>query len=194
MAVGIKQRHPVAQAYARALMEVGSASGEAELYGDQLDALTEAVESEASFKVFLESPKIRRGDKKEALERALQGNVSDPVLNLVRILIDRDRQTLIEDIAQAYREQIDEVAGRANVTITSAVELSAGVTDALKAAIEKKLNKEVVSTELVDAGLLSGVTIQIGDLVVDGSLRTQLRKVRQEVSLTRFGKDLIDEN
>ncbi|MBT5738632.1 MAG: ATP synthase F1 subunit delta [Planctomycetes bacterium] len=194
MAVGIKQRHPVAQAYARALMEVGSASGEAELYGDQLDALTEAVESEASFKVFLESPKIRRGDKKEALERALQGKVSDPVLNLVRILIDRDRQTLIEDIAQAYREQIDEVAGRANVTITSAVELSAGVTDALKAAIEKKLNKEVVSTELVDAGLLSGVTIQIGDLVVDGSLRTQLRKVRQEVSLTRFGKDLIDEN
>jgi F-type H+-transporting ATPase subunit delta len=175
-------------------MEVGSASGEAELYGDQLDALTEAVESEASFKVFLESPKIRRGDKKEALERALQGKVSDPVLNLVRILIDRDRQTLIEDIAQAYREQIDEVAGRANVTITSAVELSAGVTDALKAAIEKKLNKEVVSTELVDAGLLSGVTIQIGDLVVDGSLRTQLRKVRQEVSLTRFGKDLIDEN
>ncbi|HIG04521.1 MAG TPA: ATP synthase F1 subunit delta [Planctomycetes bacterium] len=194
MAVGIKQRHPVAQAYARALMEVGFASGEAELYGDQLDALTEAVESEASFKVFLESPKIRRGDKKEALERALQGKVSDPVLNLVRILIDRNRQALIEDIAQAYREQIDEVAGRVNVTITSAVELSAGVTDALKAAIEKKLNKEVVSTELVDAGLLSGVTIQIGDLVVDGSLRTQLRKVRQEVSLTRFGKDLIDEN
>ncbi|MDE0957240.1 MAG: ATP synthase F1 subunit delta [Planctomycetota bacterium] len=194
MAVGIKQRHPVAQAYARALMEVGSASGEAELYGDQLDALAEAVESEASFKVFLESPKIRRGDKKEALERALQGKVSDPVLNLVRILIDRNRQALIEDIAQAYREQIDEVAGRVNVTITSAVELSAEVTDALKAAIEKKLNKEVVSTELVDAGLLSGVTIQIGDLVVDGSLRTQLRKVRQEVSLTRFGKDLIDEN
>jgi len=194
MAVGIKQRHPVAQAYARALMEVGSARGEAELYGDQLDALTEAVESEASFKVFLESPKIRRGDKKEALERALQGKVSDPVLNLVRILIDRNRQALIEDIAQAYREQIDEVAGRVNVTITSAVELSAEVTDALKAAIEKKLNKEVVSTELVDAGLLSGVTIQIGDLVVDGSLRTQLRKVRQEVSLTRFGKDLIDEN
>ena len=80
------------------------------------------------------------------------------------------------------------------MTITSAVELSAEVRDALKAAIEKKLNKEVVSTELVDAGLLSGLTIQIGDLVVDGSLRTQLRKVRQEVSLTRFGKDLIDEN
>jgi len=194
MAAGIKQRHPVAQAYARALLEVGSARGEAELYCDQLEALTEAVESEASFKVFLESPKIRRGDKKEALERALQGKVSDPVLNLVRILIDRNRQALIDDIAQAYREQIDEVAGRVNVTITSAVELSAEVTDALKAAIEKKLNKEVVSTELVDAGLLSGLTIQIGDLVVDGSLRTQLRKVRQEVSLTRFGKDLIDEN
>ncbi|MDE0959231.1 MAG: ATP synthase F1 subunit delta [Planctomycetota bacterium] len=194
MAAGIKQRHPVAQAYARALMEIGSASGEADLYGDQLDALTEAVESDASFKVFLESPKIRRGDKKSTLEKALQGKVADPVLNLVRILIDRNRQNLIDDIAQAYREQIDKAAGRINAIITSATELSAEVRDALTAAIEKKLNKVVVSTEQVDAALLSGLTVQIGDLVVDGSLRTQLRKVRQEVSLTRFGKDLIDEN
>lgn len=194
MAVGIKQRHPVAQAYARALMEVGSATNEVDLFGMQLDALASAVESDVQFKVFLESPKIRREEKKKTLEKALQGKVADPVLNLVRILIDRDRQDLVEDISEAYREQSDEAAGRINATITSAAELPADVRNTLIAAITKKTNKEVVSTEQVDAGLLSGLTIQIGDLVVDGSLRTQLRKVRQEVSLTRFGKDLIDEN
>ncbi len=194
MAAGIKQRHPVAQAYARALMEVGTANDSVDLYGEQLTALLNAVEADADFKVFLESPKIRREDKKAVLEKALEGKVAEPVLNLVRILIDRSRQDLIDDITNAYRDQSDEAAGRINATITSAAQLPKDVRDALTAAITKKLNKEVVSTELVDEGLLSGITIQIGDLVVDGSLRTQLRKVRQEVSLTRFGKDLIDEN
>ncbi len=194
MAAGIKQRHPVAQAYARALMEVGTANDSVDLYGEQLAALLSAVEADADFKVFLESPKIRREDKKAVLEKALEGKVAEPVLNLVRILIDRSRQDLIDDITDAYRDQSDEAAGRINATITSAAQLPKDVRDSLTAAITKKLNKEVVSTELVDEGLLSGLTIQIGDLVVDGSLRTQLRKVRQEVSLTRFGKDLIDEN
>lgn len=194
MAVGIKQRHPVAQAYAHALLEVGSARDEAELYGQQLEALSDAIESDPQFRVFLESPKIRRGDKKETLEKALKGKVADPVLNLVRVLIDRNRQTLVDDITQAYRDQLDEAAGRVNAEITSAAKLPTEVRDALTGAMTKKLNKEVIATEKVDAGLLSGLTIQIGDLVVDGSLRTQLRKVRQEVSLTRFGKDLIDEN
>lgn len=194
MGVGIKQRHPVAQAYAHALLEVGSARDEAELYGQQLEALSDAIESDPQFRVFLESPKIRRGDKKETLEKALKGKVADPVLNLVRVLIDRNRQTLVDDITQAYRDQLDEAAGRVNAEITSAAKLPTEVRDALTGAMTKKLNKEVIATEKVDAGLLSGLTIQIGDLVVDGSLRTQLRKVRQEVSLTRFGKDLIDEN
>ncbi len=194
MAVGIKQRHPVAQAYAHALLEVGSARDEADLYGQQLEALSDAIESDPQFRVFLESPKIRRSDKKETLEKALKGQVADPVLNLVRVLIDRNRQDLVDDITQAYRDQLDEAAGRVNAAITSAAKLPTDVRDALTGAITKKLNKEVVATEKVDAGLLSGLTIQIGDLVVDGSLRTQLRKVRQEVSQTRFGKDLIDEN
>ena len=83
---------------------------------------------------------------------------------------------------------------RVDAEITSAAKLPVDIRDALIEAMTKKLNKEVVATEKVDAGLLAGLTIQIGDLVVDGSLRTQLRKVRQVMSLTRFGKDLIDEN
>ena len=89
---------------------------------------------------------------------------------------------------------MDAMAGRVNATITSATKLSSAIRKALVGAITKKLDKEVVSTEEVDPDLLAGLTIQIGDLVVDGSLRTQLRKIRQEVSQTRFGKDLIDEN
>ncbi|MAW77504.1 MAG: ATP synthase F1 subunit delta [Planctomycetes bacterium] len=194
MASGIKQRNPVAQAYAGALLAVAMEKGEADLYRDQLVAISTTVEGDAQIQVFLESPKIRRSDKKAALEKALSGQVSVAVLNLILILIDRGRQGLIEDIAHAYQDRMDVLAGRVNATITSATKLSSAIRKALVGAIAKKLDKEVVSTEQVDPDLLAGLTIQVGDLVVDGSLRTQLRKVRQEVSQTRFGKDLIDEN
>lgn len=194
MASGIKQRNPVAQAYAGALLAVAMEKGEADLYRDQLVAISTTVEGDAQIQVFLESPKIRRSDKKAALEKALSGQVSVAVLNLIQILIDRGRQGLIEDIAHAYQDRMDVLAGRVNATITSATKLSSAIRKALVGAIAKKLDKEVVSTEQVDPDLLAGLTIQVGDLVVDGSLRTQLRKVRQEVSQTRFGKDLIDEN
>lgn len=194
MASGIKQRNPVAQAYAGALLAVAMEKGEADLYRDQLVAISTSVEGDAQIQVFLESPKIRRSDKKAALEKALSGQVSVAVLNLILILIDRGRQGLIEDIAHAYQDRMDVLAGRVNATITSATKLSSAIRKALVGAIAKKLDKEVVSTEQVDRDLLAGLTIQIGDLVVDGSLRTQLRKIRQEVSQTRFGKDLIDEN
>jgi len=194
LAVGIKQRNPVAQAYAGALLEVAVEKGEADLYRDQLAAISATVEQDEQIQIFLESPKIRRSDKKAALEKALSGQVSEIVLNLLRILIDRGRQELIDDISQAYQDRMDAMAGRVNATITSASKLSSAIRKALVGAITKKLDKEVVSTEQVDPDLLAGLTVQIGDLVVDGSLRTQLRKVRQEVSQTRFGKDLIDEN
>ena len=194
MASGIKQRNPVAQAYAGALLAVAMEKGEADLYRDQLVAISTTVEGDAQIQVFLESPKIRRSDKKAALEKALSGQVSVAVLNLILILIDRGRQGLIEDIAHAYQDRMDVLAGRVNATITSATKLSSAIRKALVGAIAKKLDKEVVSTEQVDPDLLAGLTIQVGDLVVDGSLRTQLRKIRQEVSQTRFGKDLIDEN
>ncbi|MCH2585428.1 MAG: ATP synthase F1 subunit delta, partial [Planctomycetes bacterium] len=187
-------RNPVAQAYAGALLAVAMEKGEADLYRDQLVAISTTVEGDAQIQVFLESPKIRRSDKKAALEKALSGQVSVAVLNLIQILIDRGRQGLIEDIAHAYQDRMDVLAGRVNATITSATKLSSAIRKALVGAIAKKLDKEVVSTEQVDPDLLAGLTIQVGDLVVDGSLRTQLRKVRQEVSQTRFGKDLIDEN
>ena len=146
MAAGIKQRHPVAQAYAGALLEVAMEKKEADLYRDQLVAISATVEGDAQIQIFLESPKIRRSDKKAALEKALSGQVSETVLNLLRILIDRSRQDLIDDISQAYQDRMDAMAGRVNATITSATKLSSAIRKALVGAITKKLDKEVVST------------------------------------------------
>ncbi|MGB1396218.1 MAG: ATP synthase F1 subunit delta [Planctomycetota bacterium] len=194
MAASTKQRHPAALAYASAMLQVGTAQGDASAYGDQLNAVAHAISDDAQLRVFIESPKISRENKKAALQAALAGKVAEPVLNLLKLLIDRGRQFLVEDIANTYGELEDVAAGRVKATITSATEIPAEQRDALVASIKSKTGREVVATEVVDGGLLAGLTIQVGDLVVDGSLRSHLQRVRQEVLQTRFGKDLIDEN
>ena len=194
MAASTKQRHPAALAYASAMLAVGSGQGEASAFGDQLNAVANAISDDAQLRVFIESPKISRENKKAALHSALAGKVAEPVLNLLKLLIDRGRQFLVEDIADTYEELEDVAAGRVKATITSATEIPAEQRDSLVASIQSKTGREVVATEVVDAGLLAGLTIQVGDLVVDGSLRNHLHRVRQEVLQTRFGKDLIDEN
>ncbi|HCW44221.1 MAG: ATP synthase F1 subunit delta [Planctomycetia bacterium] len=194
MAASTKQRHPAALAYASAMLQVGSALGEASAFGEQLTVVAHAISDDPQMRVFIESPKISRENKKAVLSSALTGKVAEQVLNLLKLLIDRGRQFLVQDIADTYTELEDVAAGRVKATITSAVEMPAEQRDSLVASIQTKTGREVVATEVVDPELLAGLTIQVGDLVVDGSLRSHLHRVRQEVLQTRFGKDLIDEN
>ena len=194
MAASTKQRHPAALAYASAMLQVGSALGEASAFGEQLTVVAHAISDDPQMRVFIESPKISRENKKAVLSSALTGKVAEQVLNLLKLLIDRGRQFLVQDIADTYTELEDVAAGRVKATITSAVEMPAAQRDSLVASIQTKTGREVVATEVVDPELLAGLTIQVGDLVVDGSLRSHLHRVRQEVLQTRFGKDLIDEN
>ena len=194
MAASTKQRHPAALAYASAMLQVGSALGAASAFGEQLTVVAHAISDDPQMRVFIESPKISRENKKAVLSSALTGKVAEQVLNLLKLLIDRGRQFLVQDIADTYTELEDVAAGRVKATITSAVEMPAEQRDSLVASIQTKTGREVVATEVVDPELLAGLTIQVGDLVVDGSLRSHLHRVRQEVLQTRFGKDLIDEN
>ena len=185
------KRHPVANTYARALLEVGQERGQAEDYAEELRAIEEQVLATGDARVFLESPKIPRREKKEVLERVFQGKVSDAVLNLLHILIDRGRQMLFGQIAEAYQDFCDEAAGRQHVRITSAVALDTGSRDSLTRLLSAKLSKQIVAEERVDEGLLGGMTIRIGDTVIDGSVRSRLNEIREQVASRRLGSDLI---
>lgn len=190
------KRHPVAGTYARALMEIGAekGGGKADEIFEELDLLEKDVLSDAFFRVFFESPKIPREEKKKVLEKALSGKVCDEVLNLLRILIDRGRQMLLDQIYESYSELYDDFKRRAHVRIDSAVELSTDKRSRLAEVLGKKLDREIIMTERIDTDLLGGMTIRFGDTVIDGSIRTQLNKVRDAISSQRLGSDLIHED
>ncbi len=192
MGQSIKKRHPASSAYATALLEVGQETGESEAFAEQLAAFASSLESNALFRVFFESPKISRTDKKAALERALSGLVSKPILNLLRILIDRGRQECYGEISATFDELFDEVRGRSHVRIVSAKPISAPAKERLVALLHERFGREIIAADSADPALLGGMTVRIGDTVIDGSLRTKLNNVRGAITAPRLGRKLFE--
>lgn len=188
------KRHPVSNTYARALLEVVQAQGQVDSVAEELTSLRDGVFAQPELRVFLESPKIPRSDKKNALSKALEGNVSEFVNNLVMVLIDRGRQFLFAEIVDAFLALCDEVSGRTHVQIASATALPGESKEKLVSLLGTKLGRTVVAHERVVPELLGGMTIRIGDMVVDGSVRSRLNEIREQVATRRLGSDLIDEN
>ncbi len=128
------------------------------------------------------------------LEKVLSKRVSEEVLNLVRMLVDRGRQSLFDQIYASYEELYDDFKNRMHVRVHSAVELADEKREELIKLLSSKLQREILLSERVDESLLGGMTIRFGDTVVDGSIRTQLNKVREVVASQRLGSDLIHED
>lgn len=187
----MRERNPASNTYARALFEAAKAAGDANEVTEELKALSADVFADAATRTFLETPKISPSDKKKALESALEGKVSGLVLNFLRVLIDRKRQFLFDEIAKAYEEICDKESGRTHVKLTTASALDEGSRNKIVQLIGQKLSTQVVAEEAVDESLLGGMTIQIGDTVVDGSVRARLHEMRDQIASRRIGKELI---
>lgn len=192
MGQSIKKRHPASGAYATALLEVGQETGESEAFAAQLAAFAASLEANPMFRVFFESPKISRPDKKAALERALSGLVAKPVLNLLQILIDRGRQECYGEIAETFDELFDELRGRTYVRIVSAMPISEPAKQRLVTLLHDRLSREIIAVDSADPALLGGMTVRIGDTVIDGSLRTKLNNVRGAITAPRLGRKLFE--
>lgn len=185
------KRNPASGAYARALLAVGIERNEDEAYGDELRFLAERALAGGEARVFYESPKVPRAEKKQALDRALRGKVSDPVLNLLLILLDRGRPMLLGEIATVYRELLDAARGRVHVRVRSAAEISQDSLGQLVGLLGKTLKREILAESATDARLLGGMTVQIGDTMIDGSVRARLDVIRDALVAQRLGKELI---
>ena len=107
--------------------------------------------------------------------------VSRVLRNFLLLLLERGRIAALPGIVREFRALADQQAGRIRVQVTCARPLDPGVELRLKSALEKRSGKQVVLEKHEDASLIGGIVTQVGDLVYDGSVRTQLATLRHEL-------------
>jgi len=173
----------LARRYARAVVEIGTANGTLDKIGADLRSLAKAMRESAELVTALTNPAIRRADRRRVIDGLLQKIGADALSkNLVYLLLDGERLASLEAISREVDVMIEAKAGRMAAEVTSARPLDAGQLSQITAALEKLSGKKVAVTNRADPELLGGVVAKLGDTVYDGSLRTQLRTLRDELT------------
>lgn len=169
----------IARRYARALLDVARESGDTDTILEELRRIEAALEASRELATILESPLFSKEQRRRLLEGlAAPLGLSEITLNLLRLLADRDRTAHLPLVIREYRRMADEMAGRVRATAITPLPLSDEATRRLEDALAKVTGKTVLLETRTDPDLLGGLVAQVGDTTFDGSLRTQLRRLR----------------
>ena len=126
------------------------------------------------------NPSVTIARRLDLAER-LAPDLSQRARNLLRLLIERQRTGLIPDIRREFDRLADEAAGIVDVTLTTAVELDDQSRDRYEKALTESLGRRVRVHHAVQPSLVGGATVLIGDRLTDGSVRSQLARLRREL-------------
>jgi F-type H+-transporting ATPase subunit delta len=172
----------VARRYARALLQIGIEDGNLERMGREVGVLARALKRSEELSQTLANPVFPRSEREKVL-RALLDRIgaTQAVVNFTRLLLDRERVAVLPDIARELDVMIDARAGRVAAKVTSAAPLDEAQKKRLIKTLESLSGKKVDMTMEQDPSLLGGLVAQVGDVVYDGSLRTQLERIRQDL-------------
>jgi F-type H+-transporting ATPase subunit delta len=172
----------VSRRYARALFQIGVDAGTFEALGQELADLAEMFAGSPELRQTLENPVFKPSEKRAILEKLLPRVApSRTVQSFALLLLERNRIVALPAIARAYRELSDAHSGRVRATVTSAEALSPADLERVRRALEQRTSKKVMLEAKVDPSLIGGLVARVGDLVLDGSVRTQLATLREKL-------------
>lgn len=171
----------LARVYAESLFGVANDKGDLDVVRDQLNQLVDALESSKDLEVFFFSPYFSSQEKLDGLQRAVEG-ANPEFLNFLELLIEKHRMPAIYRIAREYEDLWKQENRRLDVTLTSAVELDPAVAEKVGAEVERQTGREVTLTSRVDEKIIGGIVLQVGNMVLDSSIRNNLEKLRQSVA------------
>ncbi len=175
------RREVAAKRYAQAVLAIAEAEGTLDQWQRDLAALS-ALTAEPTVAEFLQSTKVDVGRKHEMIERGLP-DASPNVINLAKLLVRKNRVGIVDQIAEAFGQLVDVERGVARGRVVTAVPLTdqgrAAVVEAIRRATAAR---EVELDEAVDDTLLGGAVVQIGDHIIDGSVRSRLSGLRRTIA------------
>jgi F-type H+-transporting ATPase subunit delta len=172
----------IARRYAKALFSLADEQGQVEQWSSGLDALGRALASSPELRETLSSPVFDK-DQRRGVVAALATSLglAETVRNFLLLLADRDRLGYLAAIVVNFRDLADARLGRVRAKVTSAVPLAADEAKRIAEKLAQGARAEVIVETNVDAALLGGVVAQVGSLVYDGSVRSQLEELRRSM-------------
>lgn len=166
----------VAKRYAKALFAVGKEKGKSEVFAENLKELKQLIEENEDVRHMLENQSIESQPKKNAM-KAIMANADDMVKNFICLVLDKGRGAFFVDMCEAYEALMEGDANTVLAKVTSAVPLTDDQLKQLEDKFSVVVNQKVKARAEVDASLIGGIQVMIGDKLYDGTLVHQIKQL-----------------
>jgi F-type H+-transporting ATPase subunit delta len=171
----------IAEVYARSLFEVAKEQDDLDTVREQLGQVADALSENRDLQVFFFSPYFSSDEKKDGLSKLLE-DADDTIVNFLALLIEKHRTPALFRIRQRFEALWQEENKVLPVQITSAIELSDDIVSSIGDRIGERTGRKVELTSEVDPDILGGLVLQVGNNVLDASIRNRLDNLRKQVA------------
>ena len=172
----------LARRYTRALFQLAREAGQEEKTGREIEQFHAAF-SGSELEGVLTNPAFPMDSRKRILIQVANGlELSVLSIHFLSLLLERDRLAHLPGIVNCYRRLLNEAKGRVEAKVVSATGLDAALVERLREQLQGISGKEVVLQQETDPSLLGGLLVELEGKVYDGSVRTQLEKMKQRIA------------
>lgn len=180
----------VASRYVKSLLSLAIEKGAVEAVHNDMTLFSKTVEQSKDFALMLHSPIIKHEVKKTILTKIFESKVNPLTMAIIAILTQKNREPLLPSIAKEFHNAYNEYKGIGKATITTSVAMDA----ALRAEIEKMVKKisskdKVELIEKVDADMIGGFILNVGDRQIDTSIKNKLKALKVKFSENPYIKE-----
>jgi F-type H+-transporting ATPase subunit delta len=172
----------IARRYAKALLIIGKEDDKAETYKEELDRFSDLITSQKELEQAIINPLYDVGGRKKVLQAVIdKTGISKVLASFLLLLFDKGRFGFLSDINEFYKKLADELKGVVRASLVSATELSSETVEKIRTTLSTRTGKDIILEVEQDPSLIGGIVSRIGDLVLDGSIKTQLLNMRESL-------------
>ncbi len=171
----------IAEVYARAVFEVAVENDALDRVRDELGEFADALNESRELQVFLFSPYFSTKEKSEGLDKAISG-ADETFVNFLELLVEKHRMPALFRIRRAFDARWQEENKLLPVQVTSAVDLDEKLVQGIGERIQEQTGRKVDLSSNVDPDVLGGLVLQVGNMVLDASVRSRLERLRKQVA------------
>ena len=171
----------IAEVYSRSLFEVASDQGALDRIHDELGQFADTLAEDRDMQVYFFSPYFSSQEKKEGIGKLIEG-ADENFIRFLELLAERHRMPAIFRIRRGFDEMWREENKLLAVRVTSAVELDPETVEGIGKKIEEQTGQRIELSSSVDPDVLGGLVLQVGNMVLDASIRNRLEKLRKQVT------------
>lgn len=174
-----------AQAYARSLMEIAAETGAEASVGADLATIRQLMIDTPTFGLYLADPAVSADERGGKIKTIFGGRVSPLLLNTIGLMNRQGKLKELPSLCGAYRDLLEQKQGKIEVDVTVATRLTDGELEDVRQRVGTAMKKTAVVRQHVDESIIGGLILKVGDKLIDGSVKSQLNQLKQNLLLSR---------